>query len=262
MIMCGLTVVIPICFGFVIFLPVWPEYWLMNSFLEIPFGLEWKYAPLIILMDYCILQGGDMVFWFDLPGMLVFQESTAWLYLLEPQSMERCSKQGTFKLTCRLDCNLTLEEAMQLYEEQRYLSRCLNNLYGHFSVTTHHATFIALCVLGMYVCIRQPAALLEPGLQLALLAVFTCEFVEAFEMTMVTRLYEKSASFLASLDDVAGMCRDKRKVKIIRKYVGSRAPLNTDLAYPFYQINRESFMAFQNQFVDFLVNLLVSTNPV
>lgn len=239
--------------------PAWPEHRIFTEILEIPLSIksEWKILlPILAFMAYNVLCMADLVFIIDFYGIVHFYCSFVWTHILEPVSV----KYGTNNLaifTCNLGCKMSSIEIVQFYREKQLLSSFLNQFLGHILFTIHHASTLMMCTLGAYVCISYPERLVVPGYQAVPAAVVSAMTLEYLQMICVVRTKESSERFLTSLKRVLNMSLGKPVD--IRKYLKTFRPINSQLAYPFYEVNKQSFLEFQNNVVDLLVTVLVST---
>ncbi len=253
------SAVLPPLAAVMVLQPAWPEHRLFTEILEIPLSIksDWRILiPILAFAAYNILCMGDLVFMIDFYGIVHFYCSFVWTSFLEPISVTFGTKDlATF--TCNLGCKMSSTEIVQFYREKQLLSLFLNQFLGHILFTIHHASTLMICTMGAYVCINYPERLIVPGYQAVPAAVMSAMTLEYLQMICVVRTKERSERFLTSLIRVLNMSRGKSID--IQKYLKTFRPINSQLAYPFYEVNKESFLEFQNRVVDLLVTVLVST---
>lgn len=185
-----------------------------------------------------------------------FQGWVYWNHLLEPVSLNFVK--GIPNFTCRLGCILSQDELIEFYKNQKILERCFNNIYGHWLVTLHHGVTILLSTIGLFICIRHTERLLEPGFQMAPLAMILTTVLEYIETMFVEDAHDRSEGLLKQWKSIAK--HEKSKLKKSLKYLHGFKPIQTQLAYPCYAISRENFLEHQKKIIEFLMDLLVSTS--
>ncbi|CAL8136249.1 unnamed protein product [Orchesella dallaii] len=250
------TTFFPFLYGFLIFQPVIPENTFLTEVFEVKMNFDGSLLPLILMLtlDYGVIEGCEILFMADIGGVIYYDCCAYWTKLLEPIDL-RFDK-GEAKFTCRIGCVLTFDEMIEFYREQEILERLFNNIYGHIAITSLHASSLSLWTLGCYVCIRHSEDLLRPGFQMAPTTVVLATVVEYLPMVYAVEAYDNSCTFLKSMTVMVE--KEKRATRKILKYSKHFRPLELQVAYPYYMLNRENFLAFINQGVDILVNLLVS----
>lgn len=239
--------------------PAFPEYRLFSEVFEIPLSIksEWNIlVPILAFVAYNILCMGDLVFIIDFYGIIHFYCTFVWVNFLEPVSV-KFGQQNLASFTCSLGCKMSSTEIVQFYRENQLLSLFLNQFLGHILFTIHHASTLMLCTLGAYVCISYPERLVVPGYQAVPAGVISAMTLEYLQMICVVRTKESSERFLTSLKRVVNMTPGKSVD--MQKYLKTFRPIKSNLAYPFYAVNKQSFLEFQNKVVDLLVTVLVST---
>lgn len=249
------TVFLPFVYGVLLFQPVLPENRIITEILEIPLKFDWRLLPLSLPLAYTVINATDFLFFWDISSVIYFQGCVHWNHLFEPKSIQ--FEKGIPQFTCRLGCKLSEEELIQFYKEQKILERYFNDLFGHWLVTQHHACTIALSTIGIFISIKYPERLLEPGFQMAPLAM-VCSFVlEYIETMFVVDAYERSNNLLSSWNNFAR--KEKGKLRNSLKYLRGFRPIQAQLAYPYFNLSKGNFLAYLNQTTDILVNLLVAT---
>lgn len=260
------TFLVPFLFPLMFLQPALPEHRFFEEILEIPISLNANYTrmiPLSVILAYHVFNLADLVFCIDFFAILHFQCAFVWTSFLEPVSAsmvdptKRDDQQLKFK--CKLGCTLSENEIIGFYREQQLLCNFFNQFTGNILITIHHAATLLLSTFGCYFCIRHPERLLELGYQLAPAAFVFATILEYIEAWSNMTVFEGSRRFIKSLTKISGMLTKKANIrKMMQKYVRTFRPLLGEGAYPFYQLDKENFLKFQNQVVDLLVSILVS----
>jgi len=251
------TIAFPIMYGFLLFQPVLPENRFLTEIFELDVKMEMKMLPMILMLalDYGIIEGVESIYMVDVPCLIYYECCVYWNKLLEPVSLE--IQNGEANFTCKIGCVLTHEEIIKFYQEQAALERLFNDIYGHRVITLNSASILCLWTTALYVCIRHSKYLLQPGYQIAPFGVIMTTIVEYFITLYVVEAYESSSTFLKSVKTAIENEKRKKRCAML-KFTNHFRPLVTQLAYPYFVWSRENFLAFFNQGIDFLVNLLVS----
>ncbi|CAL8147180.1 unnamed protein product [Orchesella dallaii] len=247
------TVVVPVIFGTVIFHEFCPEHQMFLRLFEVKIRFEWKFVPLWLYVNYITLQCCDLIFILDIGGILYLNNCITWLRLLKPVAIKAAPESPKF--LCNLGCTLDRNEVIMVYKKQQLLHGRFHGFFASNLVTGHHATFLHINAIGLYICIRRWENIYKPEYFMAILGPFFCILAEWIEVNFVENVMAKSAAYLNALDSLTKT--GNWRLKGFRKYWEALHVLEPKLAYPYYMLTYENFLLFLNEVVDKVVFLLV-----
>ncbi|CAL8145270.1 unnamed protein product [Orchesella dallaii] len=247
------TVVTPFIYGTVIFHEFCPEHQILIRLFEIKVKPEWKFVPLWLYVNYMVLQCCDLVFILDIGGILYLNNCITWFRLLRPVALK--TSRESPKFLCNLGCTLDKNEVIMTYKKQQLLHSRYNSIFANNLITGHHATFLYISAIGLYICIRNWGNIYKPEYFMAILGPFFCILAERIEVNFVEDVIAKSSDYLYALDSL--MKTENWRLKGLRKHWESLHVLEPKLAYPYYNLTYENFLLFLNEIVDKVVFLLV-----
>ncbi len=214
--------------------------------------------PIVGVFTYECFNLADLIFLIDLYGVLNIKCCFTWIQFLKPIQVKLANRtQKDVYIICYLGCSLTQDELVTVFRELQLLCNFFNLFVGHFLCTIHHASLLMFSTLGTYICIRYPERLLVPGYQLAPAGVLISLLIEYVEMICLDGTKDQSEDFIRRLKEISET--GGYKMRKLRKYVKTLHPLKSQLAYPFYEVNRQSFLMFHSKVIDLLVTIFVST---
>lgn len=250
------TILVPCLFGLFSFQPYSPVRRIFHEVLEVEIKLTWNFLPYMLVMNYFVLCCNDVVFLIDLMGILIFQCTSFWLYLLKPEELIGFENGVHANFNCVLGCVQNDKKLIKFYRELQVIYRIFNQIFAHVLISVHHACFLVICVIGSFLCIKHYDKLLLPGVQLGPIVVVASLVIELYETIFISGAENKSVDFSEKIWMLVR--KEKRKLKGVEKEIQSFWPLRGYTAYPFYKLRKDNCLEFGHSVFDNLVTVLVT----
>lgn len=258
--MTGLTIataVYPLLFGFMTHQSFSPDNRFFTKALEVNVELNWKFVFVFLFVDYFAYQLADVCFIIDTTGVLLYCCLVPWFQFLQPETIKLDGRTGKYLFKNKYGITMTEKELVRLYTEMEIIMSMNNNFFGSLLITQHHAQTLSLSVMSSYLVVKhwEKMSLKDIGSLTIPSAYIIANALEYLETEFVVQSEKISEDFLDSVKKLTK--KGGINLKEIRKRLTAWKVLRGVFAYPFYTIDRQNFLEYQNQSVDFLVTLLV-----
>lgn len=137
------------------------------------------------------------------------------------------------------------------------LEGIMNRLFGDIEesilATTHHVYCLAIFVVSSFIFIKAYDMLFEGGTMVLIIfmgGLTVPLLVEYQESTRLGQVCEASQMVLKKTKEYSG------KGSYLRKFAASCRVLRVNLGYPFYNIDKYTFLEFMDQAANFIFSLL------
>ncbi|CAL8112457.1 unnamed protein product [Orchesella dallaii] len=247
------TLLIPFLFGLFFLQDTQLLHRLFEEVFEIKIKVEMQYLPHILFVIWSANQCcGNIAIILSIIAMYM-KFVVYWITAMHPTKILR--KGHGSKLKYKTELGIMNEQAMtKIYRIHQVLNRMFNSIVGNRLYSSHQATVQITVVLAGFLCIKYfEMMMFTPGYQLAFLAVFLCSFIELVETVIVSDAIGSSKTLQ---NKIKGMTKPRAEVV---KCVADSWTLSIQVAYPYYTMERVTFLAFVQTSIDSLVTVLVAS---
>lgn len=180
-------------------------------------------------------------------GALYIQSCDYWLQKITPRVL------STSEIFLTRKEALYRDKAVHVYRSEQVLAERINQITSSFCATFHHFTILVAGVGLSFLSINDYDVVFSSSITTIFvpLGVFTCVFIEYAESSTLNKIWSRSRKFLRD-------CKAASKHKsVCYKFAAFAKPLDLKTAYPFFQIRCETFPLFMDQWIQFLVSMLI-----
>ncbi len=146
------------------------------------------------------------------------------------------------------------DEIIIKYRTQQLFNIWVNKIMASICVSLQHVACLAVCSIMAYFAIKFPHVLAESGIVgymivvVCFLAGISVQFLEAY---MLGNLADISDNFITQIDT------KMERGALIKKFVKSCRTFYVEEAYPFFRVDKGTFLEFYAKVVDQTITLLL-----
>lgn len=254
-----LCLVVPFSFVSLLTLDSDETHMLIQEILEIDFKWKWEHAPFLIFMAWVASNAASIIFFGLMMNLLYIMPLIVNLNGLVPTAIfidpnqDKKSGQKKKLVSTQGFGTLTESEYLRLLRFENLLNRRCGEIFESVLTTSHHVYCLAIFVVSSLIFIRAYDMLLESGI--LVLTIFMGGLavpllIEYQESTRLGQVTEASETLLKKANEFC------RRGTHFHKFISSCRVLRLNLGYPFYNIDKYTFLEFVGQAANFIFTLL------
>lgn len=180
-------------------------------------------------------------------GALHLQVCEFWLQQVTPRL------QLTSKIFLTRKGSIRQDKIVKVFRSEQVLNGRVNQILSSLWITFHHFTILVSGVGLSFICINDWNVVFSKSIMgvIVPLGVCTTCFIEYAESRTMDKVWTRSREFCTASKAIVG------RQSTYYKFACSLMPLDTKSAYPFFKIRRETFPLFIDQWIQFLVSILI-----
>ncbi|CAL8076246.1 unnamed protein product [Orchesella dallaii] len=245
------STIFPLCYGVFLTSNMEPVHNLVRDWLEVEISLD--HLPFLVLSSWAATNGGSPMFVVVMVVVLYVWQANICLSSLMISNI--IGKDSDSKFTTISFGILDELEVINFFRTQQMFNIFANEIFATVAIAVHQAAGMVFLVGITYVFITVPEILFQEGWMTTcfLLGAFgTVWLVIGLECLKLAEFYETCGEFVRTSKHFCG-----RRTPL-RKYLNSFPNLSFKTTDPFYTIKKTTFGEFFCQYLDFLVQLLMS----
>ncbi|CAL8112449.1 unnamed protein product [Orchesella dallaii] len=248
------TLIIPVMFGFFFLQDTEPLHRFFAEVLEVEIKPELKCLPQILFVIWSILQCCNVAGLFLSIGVMYMKFVLFWLTALHPTKILRGGVGRGSQVKYVTSLGLLDEQTMiKMYRTHQVLNKMFNKFMANRLLSNHQAGIQVIIVVCCLISIQYFEEMLyTPGYQVVFLGIFLSLVIVYVETKIVSDAITAGDEFRGKIRSLTG--RNKEVVKC----VVSSWSLKIHVAYPYFTVNRETFLEFVHRTVEFLVDALMA----
>ncbi len=257
-----LCILVPFSFVSVLTLDSDETHNLIKEWLEIDLKWEWRHAPFLILMAWGASNASSIIFFGTMMPLLYFTHLIVNLNCMIPSAVtiDRDNQDhptGYVK-------HLVRTKEFGIMTETKYmhmlrLEGIMNRIFGQIDesvlATSHHVYCLAIFVVSSFIFIKAYDMLFDGGTLVLIIFIGGVTVPLLIEYQESTRLGQVCEASMMNLKKAK---QYSRKGSGFDKFIESCKVLRLNLAYPFYNIDKYTFLEFLDQAADCIFNLLAA----
>ncbi|CAL8085702.1 unnamed protein product [Orchesella dallaii] len=250
----------PIAYGGIFLQRYEPVHQLFLDVFEIDVTFELRHINILVSIFWALSSCGVVIFHTIVVIVVYYEFANICLSSLVPRNLHlHHTSQRLHKYDVETTCFGVLEdeEVVQMYRTQQMFNVLVNDIYASLLFSIHQPILMIIIVGLSFVVFKIYHVVVAMGFLAPVMAfggIFVVLFVVYLESENLGMLIEHSAAF-----KIIGRGFSSRR-SLFWKFAVSCPNLWFDLAHPFFKISRGTFWDFFCRYVDFLINLLVSSN--
>lgn len=256
-----LSLFLPIGILSAFFHPIEPLHVIINEWLEINFNLEMPSGmwPLLLLFLQAIYNeaNGISIACYLVAGY--FFTALAGIGDLIPDGDTEEGSRSSNLVTTRYYGEMDYMDVIKMYRTQQIFNLLLKEILGHATIAFHHVGLLAVFSVLFCFVIKFNEVLTEQGIT-AYLIVIGClvsplllMYFQSTECGLIADISQEFCDVASSkIKRAHGM-----NARMFRKFGKSCRAMYIPVAYPFYNIDRSTFLAFCDQSLDRAIALML-----
>ncbi len=257
------SVVVP--FGYVLCLSseLEPGHVLLSDLLEIDVSLSWKYFSFLLTLTLPVFACFVLIYYVIALFIMYVHFLETSIYLITPTYFRlvpvvpKCKPNVKYRLAYEFSTpifpNINESELILLFRIQQTFNRIINDIWGNVFVSQHQLGFMCIFVGLFYTIIHGAQEIRTGGL---IFLITFCSMI-VFVLSVQLMVSHKSGYH----DDLCKRFVVDKGTRILNrklrycKFLLSCWNLKSQIAYPFYDISRETFPQFVSEGLGFFVTL-------
>ncbi len=150
---------------------------------------------------------------------------------------------------------LTEDEYMKMIRTEGVMCKMFGDLYRSVWISSHHVTLLVFFVATIFIAIKIADNLVKEGILIIIVLLASLLVPIMLEYTEGTRVGQMVDASSMLLKSTKKLCM--RKTALF-KFVASCQTIRLELGYPFFKVQRQSFLDFMHQAANLLFTLLAS----
>ncbi|CAL8122172.1 unnamed protein product [Orchesella dallaii] len=233
---------------------------LFRDWLEVEVNFEIRSFPIIFLFLWAALTGGGAAYMYLNLVISYMVLTVISISSLSPTNIvQLVRKPGSKTLEYTIETTsfgrMSEQDAILAYRAQQLFTVYINEIVASVFMSLHQVALMVILVGSSFVLITVSKDLVaaEPSVVCFL---FSCSFASVLciscECFILGKILDLSNQFLVNSTNLTS------RKPVYRKFIVSCTPLSLKMAYPFFSIDKDTFVNFMFQYLDFLVQLLLS----
>ncbi|CAL8141105.1 unnamed protein product [Orchesella dallaii] len=238
-----------------------PVHQLFREWLDIEVNLDFHSLPIILLFMWAALAGGGAAFLVIYVVVLYIFFALTCISSLSPTNIyihvmkagERVDKYTIDTTSFGL---MGEQEAILAYRTQQLITVYMNEIFASVLISLHQVALMVILVgtSFMLITVSKDLANAEVSVVAFVASVMVCVvFVVSCECFLIGKITDSSKQMLVTSKNLTSSRRS-----LYKKFLKSCTQLSLNAAYPFFTIDRDTFVKFMCQYLDFLIQLLVA----
>ncbi|CAL8070983.1 unnamed protein product [Orchesella dallaii] len=256
---------IPFGFGVSFCNKLEPTHILVKELLEVDVQMSLQHFPFILFITLVVSCSANAVFLIIMTGICNYTLAHICITSLTPISVEQritlrhkehhhSKPMIEYLVTTENFGNMDDTTLLEMYKIQLLFNKILNAFIASMLVTFHHIICLIVFVFFTFVVIRYSDVIFNAGIIVigaVIISIVAALNAQLFEAEVSGNLYEASNGFVEKVRKLTS-----RKSRA-HKCVLSCPTITFQMAYPFFTVDKHTFVQFVHQGLDFLATLLL-----